>query len=99
MRSTTVANAHTPIKISRMAIATTGDCSPSLVIPASTAYDPPQVTNRRPMLPERYNECENTAGDQRQSQILRRMRMFGGADTGRLLQMLKELDDRKAKAD
>jgi hypothetical protein len=41
------------------------------------------------MLPERYNECENIAGDQRQSQILRRMRMFGGADTGRLSQMLK----------
>ena len=51
------------------------------------------------MLPERYNECENTAGDQRQSQILRRMRMFGGADPGHLLQGFKELDDRKAKTD
>src|SRR6267142_6972383 len=59
----------------------------------------PKVTYRPPILPNRYDKRQNTAGDQRQPQILRSVRDTSGRDAGYLLQVLKKLDDRKAETD
>src|SRR5262247_3962584 len=57
----------------------------------------PHVANRPNVLPKRDQQCHDTASNQRQAQILRRMRKIGFAGAGRLFQVIKVLDDREPK--
>src|ERR1700730_12712681 len=59
---------------------------PLLGHPGKYAERPaPKGTYRPPILPNRYDKRQNTAGDQRQPQILRRVRDTSGRDAGHLL--------------
>jgi hypothetical protein len=51
----------------------------------------PQVTNRPPVLPNRHDERQNSASNERETQIHRRLWKVGGVRFGRLLQAFEEL--------
>src|SRR6516162_5511242 len=59
----------------------------------------PQIANAPPVLPNRNEERQDSAGDQRKPQISRCVWKIGGVGSGCLSQMFEVLDDREAEAD